>query len=168
MTYKVGDIIEEYGVTYEIKMWSVTDILQKVTLSADFDGGWNTIEFDGTPSTWAYVIASKAGDTHTPVLAQKILDEGFTDPVCIWRDSRGAYGLGNGHHRVVCAILLGLDEIPVIYSDTDNYYPDASDGNDIEEYDEEFSDRLYEIYTKMYKKLKKQEDAALAEEEKMR
>jgi len=168
MDYSVGDTFEEYGVKFEVSMWSVTDILRKVTLSSDFDGGWNNIEFDGTPSTWAYIIASKAGDFHTPILAQKIIDEGFTDPICIWRGPRGEYGIGNGHHRLVCAILLGLDEIPVVYSDTEEPYPDATEGKDINDYDEDFADRLYEIYSKMYKKLKKQEDAALAEEAKMR
>jgi hypothetical protein len=168
MNYAAGDIIVEHGVEYRVEMWSVTDLLQKITLSSDFDGGWMTIEFDGTPSTWAYIIASKAGDHHTPILAQKILDEGFTDPICVWRSELGAYGLGNGHHRLVCAILLGLDEIPVIISDTENYYPDASDGEDVWQTDPEFADRLYKIYNKAYQKLRKQEDKALAEELLMR
>ena len=169
MAYELGTI-EEYGVEFEISMWKVSDILKKVTISSDYNGEFNTIEFDGTPSTWAYLIASKAGDYHTPTLALKILEEGFTDPICIWRDNRGAYGLGNGHHRLVCAILLGLDEIPVVSAvkATQEHYPDASDGDDINVYDSEVADKLYKIYTKIYKKLAKQELVELDEESNMR
>lgn len=168
MTYEIGDVILEYGVRFEVQMWSITDILRKVTLSSDYDGGWNNIEFDGSPSHWAFMIASKAGDYHTPVLAQKILDEGFTEPICIWQDSRGAYGIGNGHHRLVCAIMLGLDEIPVLFSGTEENYPDASEGEELSEYDSESADMLYYAYSKIYKTLLRQEQDAACEEESMR
>ena len=165
MNYNVGDVIFEYGVKFEVQMWSIADILHKVTLSSDYDGGWNNIHFDGSSSHWAYMIASKAGDYHTPILAQKILDEGFTEPICIWRNEKGALGIGNGHHRLVCAILLGLDYIPVLFSGTQESYPDASDGEEISETDEESSDLLYNTYTEIYKELAKQELAAIEEEE---
>ncbi len=152
MSYRVGQIIDEYGTIFTTQMWSVEKILRTVTASADFDG-WGTEEFDGTPSMWAHVIASKGGDEQTPALAQKILDEGFTKPICIYRTSTGAYGIGNGHHRLVCAILLGLDEIPVLYTDTSEYYPNASDGPDIVGTDEEFSDMIYELWSETYKTL---------------
>jgi hypothetical protein len=158
MDFNAGDVIDEFGTIYTTQMWSITDILNTVTESADFP------EFDGSPSMWAYLIASKSGDLHTPVLAEKILTEGFTTPICIYRGRYGAYALGNGHHRLVCAIILGMDEIPVLYTETEEYYPDASDGEDIYEEDEEISDWLFNSFTKIYKKLHKQELAALAEE----
>lgn len=162
MDFKIGQEIDEYGTLYKVQMWSVASILNCVTESADFP------EFDGSASSWAYLIASKSGDLYTPVLAQKIIDEGFTTPICIYRNSYGGYGLGNGHHRFVCALLLGLDEIPVLYTDTDEYYPDASDGADIWENDEEVSDWLYKSFSKIYKKLYKEETQNEAEEYVMR
>lgn len=158
MNFTPGQVITEYGTDFEIQMWKITDILQTVTESTDY------VEFDGSSSMWAFLISSKAGDLYTPVLAQKIIDEGFTDPICIYRNSRGGYGLGNGHHRLTCAILLGLDEIPVLYTDTDEYYPDASEGEDIMGRDEEVSDWLYSSYAKIYRTLLKEELAALQEE----
>lgn len=158
MNYNVGDVIEEFGTVYTVQMWSISDILNTVTESSDFP------EFDGTSSMWAYLMASKCGDSYTPILAEKILAEGFTTPICIYRNRLGGYGLGNGHHRFVCAFLLGLDEIPVFYTDTEEFYPDASDGEDIEDSDEELSDKLYAAFTKIYKKLRAQELNAMEEE----
>lgn len=158
MDFEVGQEIEEFGVVYKIQMWNVSDILQNVTESADFP------EFDGSSSSWAYLIASKAGDYHSPILAQKILDEGFTTPICIYRNGYGGYGVGNGHHRLVCAILLGMDEIPVLYTDTNEYYPDASDGVNISDEDREVADYLYTVYAKIFKKLYKEETESETEE----
>jgi hypothetical protein len=158
MNFEVGQVIEEYGYKFEVQMWPIEKILKTITQSADFP------EFDGTPSMWAYLIASKCGDAYTPVLAQKILDEGFTDPICIYRGHLGGLAIGNGHHRLVCAIILGIDEVPVLFTETDESYPDASDGPNIFQYDEEVSDWLYSQYTKTYKKLFKQESKAEEEE----
>ncbi len=158
MKYQIGEVIEEFGSSFEVQMWSVEKILKSVTESADYE------EFDGTPSMWAYLIASKSGDTYVPILMQKILDEGFTDPICLYRGIFGGLAIGNGHHRLVCAILLGLDEIPVLYTTTDEYYPDASEGEDIWGSDEEVSDWLYAEFTKTYKNLRKQEARAEAED----
>lgn len=160
MTYEVGDVITDPGsdATFTVQMWTISDILNTVTESADFP------EFDGSASTWAYLIASKGGDEWTPVLAEKILEVGFTDPICIYRTEFGGYGLGNGHHRLVAAFLLGLDSIPVLYTDTNEYYPDASEGPDFYTFDPETSEIIYNTFTKIYKKLQKQEARALAEE----
>lgn len=173
MTYEVGDVIREESwvegefITYEVQEWMIADILSTVTESADFP------EFDGTPSMWAYLIASKGGDFHTPELIERIAAEGFLYPICIYRSNLGAYGLGNGHHRFVAALLLGMDSIQVFMSDTpEEYYPNASDGGeDLEDAgysDEASADMIFKSFSKIHKKLKKAEDKALAEEEKMR
>lgn len=163
MKYNVGDVINEYGVYFSVEVWTVTEVLKKVTLSIDYG------EFDGSPSMWAYMLASKGGDVQTPALLEKILEEGFTDPICIWRDSYGAYGVGNGHHRLTCAILLGMDEIPVLISqEPEEYYPDASEGNKVFGRDDEISNWIYNNYGKTYKKLLKEERQVELDEQEMK
>jgi hypothetical protein len=158
MKFEVGQTIEEFGLEFEVQMWPIEYILKNVTQSADY------AEFDGSPSMWAYLIASKSGDVHTPVLAQKILDEGFTTPICIYRGAYGGLAIGNGHHRLVCAIILGLDEIPVLFTNSDESYPVASDGPDILESDKAVANWLYKSFTKIYKQLAEDEARAEAEE----
>lgn len=170
MSYKTGQvIIERDGTEVQVQTWSIQEILQKVTESADFTAydaaEYNMVEFTGSATTWAYIIASKAGDDQTPILAQKILDEGFLHPICIYRTERGGYGIGNGHHRLICAILLGLDEIPVFYCEDGNYYPECSSGSgEIWESDDETANMLYEIWTATYQELDKEEQIAENEE----
>lgn len=174
MKYAVGDVITEDGyfysddrVTWTVQMWNIADILHIVTESADFG------EFEGSSSMWAYIFASKGGDAWTPALIERILEEGFTDPICIYRTETGGWGLGNGHHRLVAAVLLGLDEIPVLVSDTlEAYFPNASEGINLEtEYDlqdPDTADMIYAAFAKIYKKLRKQEEQALDEEASLR
>ena len=162
MTYELVD--EESGVTFKVSDWNIEDILNSVTESSDFE------EFDGTPSMWAYLMASKGGDEWTPDMIELIKENGITEPICIYRTTLGAYGIGNGHHRLVCAILMGMDTVPVAYTDTDEYYPNFSDGVELNKLycDFDSSEMIYKEYTKLYKKLQKQEKAALAEEQRMR
>jgi hypothetical protein len=46
-------------------------------------------------------------------LLQAIPEVGFLDPIGIY-DRYDGMSVGNGHHRLTAAILLGLDEIPVV------------------------------------------------------
>jgi hypothetical protein len=171
MAYEIGDVVEEYDdlldedVTYEVQSWDIENILYHVSESADFP------EFDGSSSMWAYLIASKGGDHHTPILIERILEEGFTDPICLYRTEYGGWGLGNGHHRLAAAILLGLDSIPVLVGNVaEAYFPDASTGFNFVEKglgDEASANMIYKAYGKIFKKLAKQEMRALDEEAKV-
>jgi hypothetical protein len=163
MTYSNGQVVEDAdGIKFTVQYWSIESILQNVVLSSDFE------EFDGTPSMWAYIIASKGGDSQTPTLLQRISEEGFTVPICLFRDRFGNWGIGNGHHRLVCAILLGLDEIPAFVSDDpEEHYPTISDGPELPAGNATLAKKIYNSWCKIYKTLAKQELVALEEEAKI-
>lgn len=73
------------------------------------------------PSEWLRMINDKTGDEQFATLIRLIETEGFTDPIGIMQYD-DYWLLGNGHHRMVAAILLALDEIPVVFGNT---WPDS-------------------------------------------
>jgi ParB-like nuclease family protein len=112
----------------DIEMVSVAELLKKITSTADgfFPGD------DG--SEWFRMMEYKGGEVQTPAIIRAIERYGFTDPICITAQSDNNWELGNGHHRLVIAILLGLDEIPVDFSE---WYSRASTSNQQRIYDDE-------------------------------
>jgi hypothetical protein len=86
------------------KAMSVSDLLKQTTCSGDFGS------FDGSPESWMEVINYKANDSGFFRLIDSIMENGWEEGSYIgWTDGY----LWEGHHRVVAAILLGLDEIMV-------------------------------------------------------
>lgn len=91
-----------------VEMWPISKILSLVTESSDCG-------YLDNPGDWFRMMAIKANDASFGRLLQAIPKQGFLDPIGItWEYDH--YRLGNGHHRLTAAILLGLDEIPVIQS----------------------------------------------------
>lgn len=96
----------------EVVMTPVRDILANVKGSCDFGP---VIDYPGDDmderrtNFWIEVITSKASDTGFGHLVESILEHGF-DPTAPagWLDGR----INEGHHRIVAAILLCMDEIP--------------------------------------------------------
>jgi ParB-like nuclease family protein len=91
-----------------VKMMSVAELLRKLKESADC---YNLESTQG----WFYMLESKLADPQTPSIIRAIEEFGFLDPICITKEYAG-WKLGNGHHRLAIAIMLGLDEIPVDFS----------------------------------------------------
>jgi hypothetical protein len=96
-------------------MVPVTEILQTVQYSCDFgrvdDREGDTLD-DQRTAFWQEVIANKAGDTGFGHLVESILKHGFIAEAAIgWAEDR--LSINEGHHRLVAAILLCLDEVPV-------------------------------------------------------
>ena len=89
-----------------IREWSVSDILKNVRNSADY-GPLNT------HAQWHQYMYSALGERQTPAIIHEIQEKGFTDPILLYHDNPEFWTLGNGHHRLAIAILLGLDKIPV-------------------------------------------------------
>jgi len=88
------------------EMWPISKILAEVKESCD-------VGYLDTPGDWFHMMSRKASDPNFGRLLQAIPDQGFLDPIGIYW-SYDHWTLGNGHHRLTAAILLGLDEIPVI------------------------------------------------------
>lgn len=83
----------------------LTDILANVRNSSDFD------EFDGSPDSWKMLMKSKLSDYWVPALIREIQEKGFNVPIYLDKTYKGNWDVGNGHHRLSVAILLGLDEV---------------------------------------------------------
>lgn len=110
-----------------VTMMSVGEILRRANSSGDL-GSINNAE------DWFGILAGKVSHDHFDWLCDKIDDEGFTIPIVIGThedyDGEIAYTIGNGHHRLCAAILLGIDSIPVILTSSGFVWNDDShDGN---------------------------------------
>lgn len=93
-----------------LERWPLTLVLERVSGSVDFPD----LE---SPDKWLGMISYKAGDLHFGPLVEDIEQCGIEDPICITEDEDGWWKLGNGHHRLVAALLLGLDDILVDTTD---------------------------------------------------
>ncbi len=92
----------------EIVMVPVSEIIANATHSVDF--GAAPDDPDHKALWWERIIRSKSSDTGFGALVNAILNNGFDPNSPIgWY---GGYEITEGHHRLVAAILLGLDEIP--------------------------------------------------------
>lgn len=93
-----------------MRLVSIVEIMEKVYETAD------EYYLEAGPREWLRMIKEKTYDQQTPAIIRAIERVGFIDPICI--EDHGSLGwyLGNGHHRLAIAILLGLDEILVDFS----------------------------------------------------
>lgn len=93
----------------EVTMIPIAEILRDTVGSCDF--GMIARRYGGDSTAfWQDIITTKAKDTGFGHLVDSILEFGFLPGSAI------GYAEGyinEGHHRLVAAILLGLDEIPV-------------------------------------------------------
>lgn len=93
-------------------MTPVIEILKTVRTSCDFDSV-NAYpgddEDERRTNFWLDVIETKSTDSGFGHLVHSIIDFGFVEGSSIGWDN--GY-LNEGHHRIVAAILLGLDEVP--------------------------------------------------------
>lgn len=89
-----------------MKEVSIAWILQNLGSTCDFGE-------IGSDTNWVEIIAKKFNE---PLVAD-MLENGQVDAICIskpgtWNGSE-CWKLGNGHHRLVAAIMLGWDTIRV-------------------------------------------------------
>lgn len=113
----------------EYKSISVFTLLNDVTDSIDIR---KRAGEDGAP--WARVIETKAAASHFDAVLSTLIREGFRLPVVMWDQHRsGEWIIGNGHHRITAAILLGIELIPVVVSYGADYMraDDSSDDEDM-------------------------------------
>jgi hypothetical protein len=90
-----------------VVMVKVLDIFRNAVDSCDF-GSFPT-DPDERAEKWLYIIRSKAKDSGFGRLVDAILENGFDpDSPIGWNEG----SIEEGHHRLVAAILLCLDEIP--------------------------------------------------------
>lgn len=93
------------------KMVSVLEIMRTATESVDF--GTAPTDPDENAKWWENIIKVKAADTGFGALVDSILRDGFDHNQPIgWYVCDNTREISEGHHRLVAAILLGMDEVP--------------------------------------------------------
>lgn len=113
----------------------------------------NTLEGSGDVGEGPYWIeamfAEKLSDTETMIwLLPSILHNGLRCPLNIVYEYE-QFLMGNGHHRLVLALLCGIEEIPVrVSADIEFKYseiPGEEQDTSINRYDDPDADIFYEI-----------------------
>lgn len=103
-----------------MEMVKVTDILNLVTESCDYglvsDYPGETMD-DKRTAFWQHVLQDKSSDSGFGNLVNSMLEHGWIEGSCVgWKQySDDEYEISEGHHRLVYAILTGMDEVPVEY-----------------------------------------------------
>lgn len=94
-------------------MTPVVDILRNVRSSVDFgdvDYYDGDTDDDKRTAFWHDVIADKSTDSGFGALVNSILENGWdSDSAVGWDDT--LFEITEGHHRLVAAILLGVDNV---------------------------------------------------------
>ncbi len=105
-----------------VETWTIQQVLERVTSSVDVTLG------GGSPAGWLGMLATKLDDDpdRTSCLLAAMEAHGQMDPICITFEG-DEWELGNGHHRLTLAILLGWDTIQV---DTSDWMSARSDRNE--------------------------------------
>lgn len=102
------------------KTVSIAEILQDTIDSTDFGSIFDYArdddnEDDARTKFWNDVIETKSTDSGFDSLVTSILTYGWIEGSCVgyYTDADGGGYLTEGHHRLVAAILLGMDSVPV-------------------------------------------------------
>lgn len=124
----------------DIRMVSISELLRNLKFSADD-------YYLCSVSGWFEMLEEKLSHRQVPPIIRAIEEFGFLDPICVTKDDSG-WELGNGHHRLSVAIMLGLDQIPVDFSD---WHSDSSSAhhNDLKRkrYDLKLADWIASFWT---------------------
>lgn len=101
-----------------LKLMSIPEIMEMAKGSVDFQGMRGELN-------WWTIFSGKVSHSHFDAIVDEIQANGFGMPIVLCdRFDDGNYLIGNGHHRLCAAILLGLWRIPVMVtvgSDRDDY-----------------------------------------------
>lgn len=101
-----------------LKLMSIPEIMEMAKGSVDFQGMRGELN-------WWTIFSGKVSHSHFDAIVDEIQANGFGMPIVLCdRFDDGNYLIGNGHHRLCAAILLGLWRIPVMVTvgaDRDDY-----------------------------------------------
>lgn len=95
----------------------------------------------GTHDEWLIdCFYDKATDDQFPALLASILENGLTLPLNVIRNNDDEVIMGNGHHRLVAALLCGIEDISIVVSENNCDWHSTSYENDSIEYGGELLD----------------------------
>lgn len=118
-----------------MQMTSIEEILKTVTYSIDFGFvyAYESGDMDvARTAFWRDVIATKSGDEGFGPLVESIMEDGWDEESAVgWNDCE----ITEGHHRLVAAILLGMDEVPTCSYGSGGSSPIMAYGGNVNDYD---------------------------------
>ena len=89
----------------------------------------------GTHDEWLIdCFGDKATDDQFPALLASILENGLTLPLNVILNDYGEVIMGNGHHRLVAALLCGIEDISIVVSENNCDWHSTSYEDDSIEY----------------------------------
>ena len=89
----------------------------------------------GTHDEWLIdCFSDKATDDQFPALLASILENGLTLPLNVIRNDYDEVLMGNGHHRLVAALLCGIEDISIVVSENNCDWHSTSYEDDSIEY----------------------------------
>jgi hypothetical protein len=124
-TYHAADGGTEWNVQGYRRHVSVQELLNKITNSVDLPSV-------GQGANWGAILRAKCSASHFDAIVETIMTEGMRMPVVMWDATEsGTWTIGNGHHRLVACMLLGMETIPVFVSITQDYMRGEESSDDI-------------------------------------
>lgn len=90
---------------------SVLELIRDTHSSCDFG---EASSYDSEYDFWSEVLTRKAWDTGFGHLVESLLTQGWDEnsAIGLYQIAPGEWRITEGHHRIVAAILLGMEEIP--------------------------------------------------------
>lgn len=93
------------------------------------------------------MVERKGTDYQMPAVINALYTKGFRVPIVMYRTASGELYHGNGHHRFVAALLLGLDEIPVFWPADNDYMSTEVSELDEDEFNVDDSGEFEGVYS---------------------
>ena len=112
----------------------LSDLIKTLTGSCDYGDG----------ESWLMgVFNMKLADNEMGWLIDSVLENGLVTPLNVIRKWDGEFEMGNGHHRLVAALLCGIEEIDVVVTSGIDWTCSSDD-------DMEYEYDVYEAYDVWY------------------
>lgn len=103
----------------------ISDLIK--TLSGSCDYGWGESWLMG-------IFNTKLADHEMGWLIDSVLENGLVTPLNVLLKEGGRFEMGNGHHRLVAALLCGIEQIDVVVTKGIDWTCSSDDDME-EEYD---------------------------------
>ena len=98
-----ADVLVKSYVDGSVETVNLIDLIN--TLAGSLDCGDSIDWLD-------YVFVEKVRDRQMSTIVNSILDNGMTCPLNVIFDGN-TFIMGNGHHRLIAALLCGIEDIPI-------------------------------------------------------
>lgn len=119
--------------THDMLMQAIPGKEYRISIVEFINALDGSVDFPNDNDWVAECFQHKTADETFPGILASILEQGLTLPLNAVRWGN-AVGMGNGHHRLVAALLCGIETITIVVSDGDCDFDSTSYEGDIVTY----------------------------------